>query len=267
MTNLESLPVLPGPHARALSLLQQSDVDISDVADVVEADPALTTSVLRAANSAASAPANEVNNAARAIMRIGFDATRRIVTAAVVGSSFGDIQRAGLDVDQLWQHLIACAIAADRAMPSDSAHASGFSAGLLHDLGRMAMAQSEPERYAEVVALTKQGADPREAESRVFGYDHQEFGAGVAEQWKLPADITEAVGDHHGNASGAVARAVRSSRRLVLALGYGDGLRDAPSGDRPLGREETRLLSSIGGAAALRNRVEWWQHTVHGAAA
>lgn len=265
MTHAAALPVLPAPHAKALQLLEDSNAEVAELAETVSADPALTTAVLRAANSAASAPVNRVTEADQAIMRIGFDATRRLVAGTVVGTTFKDIREAGIDTDQLWEHLIACAILTDQALRSDKTAKGGFAAGMLHDLGRMAMAQAEPERYSQVVRLAHEGADARSVEIDVFGYDHQEYGQRIAEAWQLPAEIIEAVGDHHEGSRSELARAVRDARWLALRVGIGDGLCDAelfPESALELRREEKLLLSHVGGEEALHNRVQWFRHAV-----
>jgi putative nucleotidyltransferase with HDIG domain len=265
MTHAAALPVLPAPHARALQLLEDRNAEIGDLAETVSADPALTTAVLRAANSAASAPINRVTEADQAIMRIGLDSTRRLVAGTVVGTTFKDIRKAGIDTDQLWDHLIACALLTDQASRSHPHIKGGFSAGMLHDLGRMAMAQAEPERYHQVVTLAHGGADARSIEIDVFGYDHQEFGQRIAEAWQLPDEIIEAVGDHHEGGRSDLARAVRDSRWLALRVGIGDGLCDAsvfPEASLELRREEKLLLSAIGGEEALHNRVQWFRHAI-----
>ena len=251
MPTSPTLPVLPVPPVRALAALQDPDGDIAELAMAVEADPALTMAVLRAANSAASAPVNRVDRAERAIMRIGFNATRRIVTGAVVGSSFADIERAGIDADELWRHTVACAIVVEQAFRREEASSAGFPAGLLHDIGRMAMAQSEPELYARALALSRQGAD-------------------IAREWQIPDEIVEAIADHHGGLSGPLSLAVRKSRMLVHALGYGDGVSEPLSladGEPKLKRDGQLMLSSIGGAEALHTRVDWFRNAIAGAEA
>lgn len=265
-----TLPVLPVPHARALAALQDPDGDIAELAMAVEADPALTMAVLRAANSAASAPVNRVDRAERAIMRIGFNRTHRIVTGAVLGSSFANIERAGIDADELWRHTIACAIVVEQAFRQEEARSAGFPAGLLHDIGRMAMAQGAPELYTRVLVLSRQGADLRDAETGVFGYDHQQFGADIAREWQIPDEVVEAIGDHHGGLSGPLARAVRKSRVLIHALGYGDGVSEPrllTDGEPKLNRDGLLMLSSIGGAQALSTRVDWFRNAIAGAEA
>jgi HD-like signal output (HDOD) protein len=135
----------------------------------------MTSAVLRAANSAASAPVNWVDSADRVIVRIGLDTTRRIVTGMVLVSSFSELQKSGLDIDHLWGYAMSFT---DQEQRASSGGSGGFTAGLLHDIDRMAMVQGELELYAEVMRLVHgEGADTCEVEFQVLGYDHQESGA------------------------------------------------------------------------------------------
>ena len=81
--------------------MHDPNVEVAAIAAVVESDPAITTALLRAANSAASAPINRVTAAERAVMRIGLRGTPRIVAGTILHSSFGDLERAGIDLDEL----------------------------------------------------------------------------------------------------------------------------------------------------------------------
>lgn len=270
MTKPINLPVLPLPQARALTLLQQDEPQISQISETVQTDPSMTSAVLRAANSAASAPVNWVDSADRAIVRIGLDTTRRIVTGMVLVSSFSELQRSKLDIDQLWAHAMACAVITDQAQRA-SHSSGGFTAGLLHDIGRMAMAQGDPELYAEVVRLVREeGVDAREAEISVIGYDHEESGTQIAAAWNLPDEIVAAIGDHHQGHSSPLAESVRDARQLAHALGYGDGIvpnHELHEGEPELDRDGKLLLSSVGGVESLHNRVDWFKNALSGEAA
>jgi putative nucleotidyltransferase with HDIG domain len=216
--------------------------------------------MLRAANSAASAPVDRVTTAERALMRVGLSATHRIVTGAVVGASFGDLHRAGLDPDELWRHVIACALLADSATRDGADRSSGFTAGLLHDIGRMAFAQGEPERYAEVVAAAKAGENVEDAEKKVFGRDHAEWGELVAREWDIPDEIAIAIGGHHSGATDSLSKAMGDARRVAAHLGYGDGVVPPEvADDAELPVEGKLMLSAVGGEESLNTQIEWFR--------
>ena len=269
MPDPQSLPVLPAAHARALAALRDEDVANTEVAAIVETDPALTAAVLRAANSAASAPINRIATAQQGVARIGLQRTRQLVTGAVMSSSFQGLTRAGLDLDELWRHLIACALLNDRVAAQGDDRSSAFTAGLMHDLGRMAMANADPERYSWVVKLARQGRPAIEAETELFGHDHQELGLRVAEEWQLPEPIVEAAAGHHdsgdGAGAGGVAALTRYSRELARTIGFGDGVLPAeptPGSLEDLVGSDKMLLSALGAAEGLRTQVEWFRDSV-----
>lgn len=251
------LPTLPGAQARALSLLASRDVDFAEVSHLVETDPALTAAMLRAANSAASAPVSPISTVKQALVRIGSDQTRHIVSAAVMGSTFTGLQRAGLDARELWRHVVACALLADATAWGGVSGSAAFTGGLLHDLGRLAMAHQMPARYAEVVRLIHEGLEPAWAESRVLGLDHMEAGVAVAHAWQIPDEVTEAIADHHGGNAGALGWLTLNARRIAWSLGIGDGLLcpGEPSFD-PLS-EDAEILSSFGGPERFIETVDW----------
>jgi len=202
------------------------DAGPGDLAVVVSSDPALTAAVLRAANAAAVTPLHRVRTAHDAVVRIGAMTTRRIITGVALTGSFRNVEEAGIDVDSFWLHLIATAHIAD-ALAWPGGQSEAFTAGMLHDLGRLALAAAEPHRYREVMRWVKQGIDPCRAEQVVFGTDHEAWGHAVAEQWSLPSDLAEAIGDHHGGSSSALASVVCEARRHARALGFGDGIMPA----------------------------------------
>lgn len=261
------LPLLPGTQARALAMVGQGDVGFKELATVVETDPALTAAVLRAANSAMSSPMGRIETAEQGLVRIGIERTRRIIAGAIISGNMSGLRRANLDTGELWKHLVACALIADVTAWGEVRRSASFTAGLLHDIGRLAMAHVLPEQYSEVVALVRGGADAVEAEQRVFGMDHIEVGIDVAKAWSIPDDITEAVGDHHNGALGALSWVTWNSRRIAWSLGIGDGV------ERPEGytldpqSEDAEIVTALGGTQRLLATVAWYTGAMTGAVA
>lgn len=264
MSEPQSLPVLPAAHARALVALRDEDVAIAEVAAIVETDPAMTAAVLRAANSAASAPINRIATAQQGVARIGLAKTRQLVTGAVMSSSFQELSRAGIDLDEFWRHLIACALLNERPAKPGKDRSSAFTAGLMHDLGRMAMANADPERYSRVVKLARDGRSASDAETELFGYDHEEHGLRIAEQWQLPEPLLEAVAHHH-EGTGTLSTLTHRSRELSRLMGFGDGVLPAETASAPLDglrADEKLMISRLGGPEGLRTQVEWFRESV-----
>jgi putative nucleotidyltransferase with HDIG domain len=263
MLQTDRLPPLPHAQTQALSALNDPDVSLVDVAEVIETDPALTATMLRAANSASSAPVDRVVSARIAAIRIGLRPTRNLVMGTVMTSLSTDFGRAGVDADELWRHALASALIADGAVRDDeAARSAGFTAGLMHDIGRIAMAQVEPERYSEVMAKVRIGADPLEAEVEVFGSDHTTWGADVARAWQIPEEIVTAIAEHHGMPDDTLSHAVAGAHGVIHSLGIGNGL-PVPAGEQAeptaLDPEQEELLGQIGGADDLFAQIDWFR--------
>lgn len=257
------LPALPMPRMRALALLNDDNSGLRDVSEVVEGDPALTAAVLRAANSAISAPRSRIRSASQSIVRIGLGATRRIVLGAVVGNAFEHLERADLNVDVLWRHLIATALIADTVGKTGHGTTDAFTSGLLHDIGRLAMASRDPNRYARIVSLARRGVPVVQAEHLMFGADHLQIGVELAREWRIPLEITEAIGTHHdADAPTALCVAVAEGRRIAGHLGIGDGVLGATEEPAVSGSPEDRILREMRGAKALMSRIEWYREAI-----
>jgi putative nucleotidyltransferase with HDIG domain len=259
------IPALPIAHARALALLSVPEPSVSDLEQVIELDPALTAAVIRAANSAASAPVTPIRTARNAIVRIGVLVARRLVIAKALDASFPRLTESGLDVDELWRHLVACALLANSLRSREPTHTDAFTAGLLHDVGRLAMAAQDPRRYAIVVAMARNGADVVIAERQVFGLGHLEWGMAAARTWGFPADMVEAIGHHHSLSAPGLAGLVAQARQTAADLGIGDGVSrpEPPPGNAASapGEPSSRLDES-----PVLREVEWYRRALQRAA-
>ena len=234
------------------------DADLDGLTAVVEGDPSLTTAALRAANSAMSWPVRPIRTAPEAVVRLGSSAVRHLITATVVRSQFTTIEAAGIDADELWRHLLGCALLCEQQAPGDGLRQVYFTAGLLHDLGRLGMAAQAPSRYRDVVFEAQSGTDATDAEHFVFGIDHAEFGLRICERWHLPSEVVEAVAQHHQpNAAPGIPAALAAARDLVRDLGIGDGVHRPDRRDPSV--EEHSLLVGLGGWAEFMSRIRWFR--------
>jgi HD-like signal output (HDOD) protein len=253
---LARIPVLPAARAGALSMLQDENVHLGDLAGVIAADPGLTLVLLRAANSAQSASRRHIDHARDAMIRVGLMATKRMVAAAVVGGAFVDLGECGIDVEAFWAHSLAVAVIAESGVPAKSRPAA-FSAGLLHDIGRLALAASVPRSYPAISDRATNEGMILAAERAIFGEDHAAAGGRILAQWGVPAEITDAVTLHHAGRAGDLHEGLRKARSVADALGYHDGV--ARSFEMPLVQSPDPAAAS-----ALHARVEWYRSALRG---
>lgn len=258
MPSAIEIPPLPVAQVRALGLVSNPEPSYAELRKVVDADPALTAAVLRAANSAISAPVDRVRTAHVAMVRIGAIESRRIIMGVALSSSFQDLHRSKIDENEIWRHLIATGVLSDATAWGEVQHTEAFTAGLLHDIGRLAMAAQDPARYSRVVELARRNTPAIEAERTVFGMNHVEWGEAIGRSWGFPNDIIEAIADHHIGTQRGLSWVVTRARELSGSLGIGDGL-VGPVPPPP--QSEASMLpvvEELGGQEAVIERVNWY---------
>jgi len=253
------IPVLPAGRMRAFGLLSTPSPQIDEVVVVADSDVGLLAALLRAANSAASAPVNPIGTVRQAVVRIGTEEARRIIIASATNDAFTAARRSGVNLHDMWGHLFATAVLAEQLAIGEVQNSEAFTAGLLHDLGRLALAANASHQYREVVALVRAGASPLAAERQVLGVDHVEWGVQVAEAWHFPDGVLEGIRGHHEGARGGLGWMVFRALEVTHLVGMGDGLTEA---DPAAVSQEARMLGvvgDLGGPAELERQVAWYR--------
>ncbi len=199
--DLDTIPSLPTAAIKAVKLLQDPDVSISELTKTIEYDPALTTNVLRLANSAYFGAARQIGSLKQAIVRLGTSNVFRLVVASAVAPLANKaVKGYDLPAGELWIHSIAVAIGSDIMREELKLDTPGymFTAALLHNIGKVVLGNCnyvEAEKILEMAVSHNVSFD--EAELAVLGIDHAEVGALLLERWNLPQDIIEVVRWHH----------------------------------------------------------------------
>lgn len=252
---LACLDALPSPGAvatRILSLAAKEDVNLADLIDLLEAEPSLSAKLLRLANTAAYALGGEVLEVGKAAMRLGLDTVRTVALCVAVREGlFGASDPGDPQVRAVWEHSLACAVAAlllaRRAHPALAGQA--FAAGLLHDCGRLALLCALPKEYNALLAMPPlAGESLLEAEQRVLGADHCLAGKWLLERWGLPEVFLETVWLHHQPAAG-MNPAASSTTAVLVCVALADQLVHDTMGDKPSpgsAAERLRLAGLLG---------------------
>ena len=203
---ISSFPTLPTTAQRLLMVAGNPESDINDITKVIEYDPALTANVLRAANSAFIGLSTNVTSLTEAMLRLG---TKFIYQVAVSSLVYSNVKQPALGYDlspeDLWRHSAAVGIMSDAIARLLGIKDAGsiYTGGLLHDMGKIAMAEFVSESFGDIQArVDDEGMTFEEAEKEVLGVDHAEIGAMIAESWNLPQAIVDAIRWHH-NPTGA----------------------------------------------------------------
>ena len=196
---IAQLPALPRAAAEALALLRDESSGADECARCIGTDQALTARVLRLANSAFYGVPGRVGSVNRAVQMLGKRTLRGALTTVVLSGQFSAIQCEGFRFDGFWRHTIGTAIGAEAiARTCGLDDETAFTAGVLHDIGRLALAAHFPRETAVMLELARTRDLPwLEAERLALGTDHAEIGASIASHWHFPAAVQAAIAAHH----------------------------------------------------------------------
>ena len=227
ISTLRDLPALPAAVLDLLDMLGGECVDTSALAAKMSHDVALTAKTLRLANSSFYGLPRHVTTVTEATAVLGLRTVRVVVTAAALTGSFKPPACEGFDFKAFWRHSLSTAVGARLVATALKADAdAAFTAGLLHDIGQLVLASGFTERYEQV--LLQRAADDttlRNTEEALLGVNHTTVGALVAEHWRFPAQIVQAIGNHHALPSQAgnevLASVVHVANKLAHALEFG----------------------------------------------
>lgn len=191
------LPAAPGVHARLVRRLRDPNATLTELAELVAEDSGLAAQVLRLANGAYFGRGQSVSSLEGAAARLGTRLLGSVVLAAEAFGRFG-VPAEGFSMDVFQQHASLVARIAtgleSRAPWNDDA----FTAGLLHDVGRLIIAAQMPLDYARIEKCAEQEGFPRHVvERELLGTDHAALGASLLGQWGLPSAVLDAVHRHH----------------------------------------------------------------------
>lgn len=197
--DIRALPSLPPVVLELMSLLQQPDTGLDAFAHTLRLDQALSVKVLQLANSPFYGMSGRITTVRDAINVLGLRQLGTLVIAAALTLQFEALHGPSLHMRAFWRHAIACAVAARQlAQQQGWNDAAAFTAGLLHDVGRLVVDSHYPEKAAEIIAWAdQQDISHSEAEETLMGIDHTELGHWVCQHWRFSPDICRAIAGHH----------------------------------------------------------------------
>lgn len=257
LAQLTKLPSPPQLYFQVVKELQSPDAEIGNVGRLIAKDLAMSAKILQLVNSAVFGLKRAVADPAEAVMYLGVDVTKSVVLLAHSFSYFDQIKDADFSVEHLWQHSIRTGNfarwIAERQQAAKQVVEEAYTAGMLHDLGKLALAANLPGKFTEAAMLAAaRGCPLWEAEQQILGVNHAEVGACLLATWGLPVGIIEAVALHHHptrflsqefcpltavHAANAIERAQQSS-----------------AGELPV---DSQYLAQLGLDAQL---PVWWEH-------
>jgi putative nucleotidyltransferase with HDIG domain len=253
---LDDLPSLPAVVMELLGSIDEEDADISVLAKKVSYDQALTAKTLRLANSSMYGLQVKLTTIQQAMTFLGFQTTRNLIVAVAITGCFPSGQCPGFDDKAFWRHSIAtaaCARVLARRMRVNQDYA--FTAGLLHDIGRLVLVSKYPQRYQQVISeRAARDCELMVAERSALGLDHVAAGVALAQHWNFSDTMRQAIAYHHDPetpGAGFLATIVHVANAIVHAL--------------DLAREQDELVPAVSSVAwtALGLNEDAYLHIFH----
>ncbi len=198
---IQSLPTLPTVAVKVNSIIKSPTAGAAELAQVIEYDQSISAKVLSLVNSAYYGLSRKINNIKEAVTYLGTNAISQLVLALGVIKTFEGKENKRFDRAKFWTHSIAVAILAREISKSEKRHKHPddiFTAGLLHDIGKVALDSFCSETFMPVLdELDKEEIPFYKAEQKVLGVDHTRVGEWVARSWELPLLTVVSIRHHH----------------------------------------------------------------------
>lgn len=218
----DRLPTLPEVVVRIIEIAKRPDPDFSELVDIVRMDPAIAGRILKAANSALFGIRTRAASVEAAVPRLGTTMVRTLVLSFFLV----DYQkRNAIELQpwyqQIWRESLTQAAAAEalaERQPGRVDPTVWFLAGLMQDIGRLAMLAACPDEYVKRVLQADVGAKRVDLERAWFGFTHVEVGTTLCRRWNLDEDITHGISVHHALAQNVVPLRFISRTSLPAAL-------------------------------------------------
>ncbi|MFC4728498.1 HDOD domain-containing protein [Coralloluteibacterium thermophilus] len=196
LLHTRNLPTPSGVALRVVALAEDPNVELADVANLLLRDPALAAKIMRTANSPLYATQRRVENLRQALTLLGLNGALTLALGFLLSRT---LHRPGPpmapDLVRIWQRAALCAticrvLATHLRMPRGE---ELMLAGLMRDIGALALAHLEPVLYAEVCRQARDEAELQALERARFGADRAEVGRAIARHWRLPDYLVLAI--------------------------------------------------------------------------
>jgi putative nucleotidyltransferase with HDIG domain len=201
LDRIKEIPTLPSIVFELNRLLQDPDTSVARISQTIEKDQAMALKILKLVNSAFYGFKSKVSDIRSAVIMLGFNAVRNaIVSVSVIEAFAKKIKLTDFDITDFWKHSLAVAVTSKSISYKARINSPDncFVGGLLHDVGKVIMAQYFQDLFAGVWNASRQEAIAfHEAERNRVPANHAVIGAHLASRWQLPQGLTEAIRWHH----------------------------------------------------------------------
>lgn len=259
LAHADKLPAFPQIVFLILDELADDSANVDTLATHIVSDPAVVARLLAAANAASVAPGQRVATVQQALMLLGIERVRNIVTTTAIIDRYSTTR--GCDSALMWRHSVGVALCAQQiARHSGLDPDIAYTAGLLHDIGQLLLYAVDSHAYGKVLDLQREkDLDLIDAERELIGFDHAQIGGALAKHWRLPPDIADAITGHHASddcpPETEMADAIHVAEVLSEALEFGVDTLNCGNW--------TPRVSPLSELACARMGIEWGRFAEH----
>ena len=201
LDRIDDLPTLPEIAIQINKMLQDYDTSIQDLSVTIEKDQAMVPKILKLVNSAFFGFKSKISDISHAVMLLGFNTVRNAIVSIAIIEAFSVKKNIkGFDIKQFWTHSVAVAITSQYlAAESKLCNSSdAFTAGLLHDIGKIVLLRYFNDLFVKVWNLVNETElSFCDAEKNEISVTHARIGAHLAKKWQLPANLVDTIKYHH----------------------------------------------------------------------
>ena len=198
---VDGMPAFPKSVQRVLELTRDVNSTPKDLVEVIDKDPVLTVKILKVVNSAYYSLPKQITSVSHSVVYLGFNTIKNLALSIAAIGMLPKTNEAGFDGQQYLQHSLAtAAIAKQLALKLDDADPMDcFIAGLLHDFGKVVLAQFMAKEFRVALDVSKQqGTSLHLALREVIEVDHAVVGAMLVEKWRFAPKLVETIRHQHG---------------------------------------------------------------------
>jgi putative nucleotidyltransferase with HDIG domain len=195
---LRELPPFPAVATKVLQLLAKEDTPMRRIVNLIRTDPGFSSGILRVANSALFGMTSRIETVRHAVVVVGLDRVKALTLTVALSCYLQAALRFPV-LRRCWRHSLACAMLSEELAPACGySSETAFTAGLLHDAGRLGLLVAHPAEYSNVLAVAEETpSNILGVEEALFDIHHCQAGRWLMNEWQFPPEFHEVAARHH----------------------------------------------------------------------
>jgi len=232
LKSINNLPAFPATIHRVSEVIRDPDFSMVDLANIIKYDQSITANILRMCNSPYFGIRYNIGTLREAAVYLGRKNILYVVYAAGTSRFYKKVKGYYQGATKLWEHSVGVALMSQILAKKVYDHEDPqiFTAGLLHDIGKIVLGEFVYESFQEIMDLvSNQGYAFLEAEEEVIGINHAELGGEMASLWNFPEEIRDAITYHHrpdlmGEGDNSIPWLIYLADQACMMMGIGGGV-------------------------------------------